>query len=113
MSLIIVLIYLLYFFITGLKISNDEGNWISFVTMMLYVIILNASKWQDTVGKKLLNIQVIGKDGGRISIGRSACRFLFSFFSASILFVGYLMAVWTKKKQTLHDMICSTFVIRN
>ncbi len=57
-------------------------------------------------------MKVIDENGKRISFGIATGRFFAEFISALILFVGYMMVGWTKKKQGLHDMIVRTYVIK-
>jgi uncharacterized RDD family membrane protein YckC len=48
----------------------------------------------------------------RISFGRATGRFFAKIISSIILFIGFIMAGFTEKKQALHDMIAGTLVIR-
>ena len=77
----------------------------------LYVTITESSKMQGTFGKKALDLKVTNYWGERISFIRAAVRCIFSSLSSLILFIGYLMVIWTKKKQGLHDKIAGTLVI--
>lgn len=78
----------------------------------LYFALQESSKWQATVGKRALGIKVVGLDGKRISFGRATVRHFSKMLSRMILMIGFLMVIWTKKKQGLHDMIASTLVVR-
>ena len=42
------------------------------------------------------------------ALGRSLAKIL----SALTLFIGYIMAAFTKRKQALHDKIASTLVVK-
>ena len=77
-----------------------------------YFVVLDASKWQGTIGKKILHIKIIDQDGGRVSIYKSLVRFLCPIISV-ISFVGWVMTGFTKRKQALHDKLCSTLVIED
>jgi uncharacterized RDD family membrane protein YckC len=50
--------------------------------------------------------------GKRISFPRALGRFFATYLSGIILGIGYLMALFTGKRQTLHDMIASTLVVK-
>ena len=78
----------------------------------LYYTLLHSSKWQGTVGKKLLNIKVVDLNGNRIGFGKAAGRYFATILSGVILYIGYIMAGFTEKKQALHDMIAGTLVIK-
>ena len=78
----------------------------------LYYALLESSAWQATLGKKALGLEVTDMEGRRISFGRATGRFFAKIISSIILFMGFIMAGFTEKKQALHDMIAGTLVIR-
>ena len=78
-----------------------------------YFIFTESSRWQATIGKKLLGIKVGDFEGKRISIGKAFLRLLGKWISGQILLIGYLMAFFTKNKQALHDFLAGTFVFEN
>jgi uncharacterized RDD family membrane protein YckC len=78
----------------------------------LYYSLLESSAWQGTLGKKALGLEVTDLDGNRISFGRATGRFFAKIISSIILFIGYIMAGFTEKKQALHDILAGTLVIR-
>ena len=84
---------------------------IAIVGEWLYFAGLESSARQATVGKMALGIRVTDLDGGRIGFGRATCRLLAKFISGLILYIGFIMAGFTARKQALHDMICGTLVV--
>lgn len=82
----------------------------SLMISTLYYAGMHASKWQGTLGKMIVGIKVTDVHGKRISFGRSLGRF-FATILSSILYIGYIMAAFTKKKQSLHDLIAGTVVV--
>ncbi len=78
----------------------------------LYFSLLESSSWQATLGKKALGLEVTDLAGRRISFGRATGRFFGKYISAVILFIGFIMAGITEKKQALHDILAGTLVIR-
>lgn len=82
----------------------------SLMLSTLYYAGMHASKWQATLGKMIVGIKVTDLKGQRISFGRSLGRF-FATILSSILYIGYIMAAFTVKKQALHDIIASTVVV--
>jgi uncharacterized RDD family membrane protein YckC len=78
---------------------------------LLYFTLMQASPRQATLGKGLLGLKV-GREGERLSIGRSLGRELAKFVSALPLMIGFLLAAFTGRKQALHDFIASTTVVR-
>jgi uncharacterized RDD family membrane protein YckC len=78
----------------------------------LYKASLESSTWQATVGKRALGIKVVGPTGERISFARATGRYFGQILSGLILGIGYLMVAFTHRKQALHDMLASTYVVR-
>jgi uncharacterized RDD family membrane protein YckC len=51
--------------------------------------------------------------GQPISFGRASGRYFSKIITGMIpLFIGYIMAGFTEKKQAIHDMIASCLVLR-
>ena len=78
----------------------------------IYEIILT-SKYGGTIGKLLMKIKVVDLNGNFISISDSIVRYFSKWLSGLTLGIGYLMIIWTEKKQGLHDKIANTYVIDN
>ncbi|RFU69907.1 RDD family protein [Bacillus sp. V59.32b] len=94
---------LLFFFLVMMVIT--------LIITVLYSTLLHSSKWQATVGKKLVGIKVTDLNGERISFWRAFGR-LMAMYLSGIFYIGYIMAAFTEKKQGLHDMIASTLVVK-
>jgi uncharacterized RDD family membrane protein YckC len=71
----------------------------------LYSALMESSARQGTLGKMALGIKVTDLNGNRISFGRATGRHFAKFISVMILYIGFMMAGWTERKQALHDMI--------
>ena len=78
----------------------------------LYEAIMESSEKQATFGKMLLGLKVTDEAGQRISFARASGRHFAKYLSGMILFIGYIMAGFTEKKQALHDMIAGTLVMK-
>lgn len=81
------------------------------VFFLAYHAIFESSTYRGTPGKLLLRIQVSDLQGNPISFWHSVGRNAGKFLSAFILYIGFFMAIWTPKKQTLHDSMANTLVI--
>lgn len=79
---------------------------------ILYFSIMESSKLQGSVGKLAVGIKVTDLNGDRISFGKALLRSFGKIISGFILYIGYIMAAFTEKKQGLHDMIASTLVLK-
>jgi len=78
----------------------------------LYYAIMESSRTQGTVGKMALQIKVTDYNGDRISFARATGRYFGKILSGLILLIGYIMAGFTEKKQALHDILASCYVIK-
>jgi len=81
------------------------GSWI-------YEAAMESSSLQATLGKMIFGMKVMDLNGNRISFARATGRHFAKYISSAILFVGYIMAGFTERKQALHDMLAGTLVIR-
>lgn len=86
-------------------------NLSAILNSFLYFSVMESSSKRATFGKMALGLVVVDYKGKRLSFDKSASRFVGRFISALILGVGFLMPLWTKKRQCLHDIIASTLVI--
>lgn len=92
-------------------IAQCMGFAIGSILRLLYFTIMESSPLQATVGKMALGIIVTDETGNRISFMRANGRYFAKILSALILYIGFMMAGFTERKQALHDIIASTYVI--
>jgi uncharacterized RDD family membrane protein YckC len=85
---------------------------ITFAISLLYFAIMESSKSQATLGKMAVGIKVTDMDGNRISFSKAFVRSIGKIISNMIMYIGYIMAAFTDKRQGLHDMIANTLVLR-
>lgn len=78
----------------------------------LYKPFFESSVLSATPGKALMGIVVLTEAGDRISFKTAMIRFFSTYISALALYIGYLIQPFTSRRQTLHDMISETVVIR-
>jgi uncharacterized RDD family membrane protein YckC len=104
-----------------------DGNWLKIGTIVgaiiltsllslvmgwLYYALMESSKHGGTLGKLAVSIKVTNLDGERISFARASGRYFARIITNMTLYIGYIMAGFTEKKQALHDVIASCLVIR-
>lgn len=77
----------------------------------LYKPVFESSFLKATPGKALMGIAVLSEQGTQLSLKAAIIRFFAAYLSGLILCIGYLMNVFTGKRQTLHDMIAESVVI--
>ncbi len=69
----------------------------------------------QTPGKMMLRIRVVKVGGGKMTPGTAFLRwvgYLISLISGVVLYLGFLWVLIDKRKQSWHDKIAGTFVVR-
>ena len=77
----------------------------------VYSAAMESSPTQGTLGKMALSIQVTDLGGNRISFAQGTGRYFGKIVSGLILCIGFLMVIFTEKKQGLHDKMAGCLVI--
>ncbi len=98
--------------IGSFEVTNMLSTILGAIIGWLYFAGLESSTNQATLGKMVLGIQVIDKDGNRLSFARATARYFAKILSGITLCIGYIMAAFTNQKQALHDIIAGTYVIK-
>lgn len=83
------------------------------VTLFYYARLEGGPKGQ-TVGKKAVGVRVVdATTAGPIGPGRAVGRYLFkSLISGNLCLLGYLWAFWDSRKQSWHDKVVSSVVVK-
>lgn len=77
----------------------------------LYFTVMESSPLQATVGKMLLGLKVADTGGEPLTFWRAGARSAAKWLSQYTFFIGYVMAMFNNRSQTLHDVIAGTVVI--
>ncbi len=93
------------------------GLWLGIITLLvgahwLYYAGFEASSLQATPGKLAMGLRVCDEQFQRLTLRRSTIRYVSHFLSALLLYFGYLISFFTAKRQTLHDLISDSLVVR-
>ena len=112
-------------FSSALMSGNPQPELIvSSLSMVLVITILLGSSLQAlyfilmwgykgaTLGKMAMRIKIVSTKGSDISYGTAFLRYIGTMISGMLFCLGYLWMLWDDKKQTWHDKIASTCVIR-
>lgn len=83
---------------------------ISLVIQVGYFTYMESSERQATIGKSAMGLIVADENGNRLDVQKALIRNISRLVSGFICLIGYLMAFFTEKKQTLHDIIAKTNV---
>ena len=77
------------------------------------VVLLFWVERQATPGKLVLGLSIVDAEtGGTPTMGRFTLRYVGYLVSALPLGLGYLWAIWDKRKQGWHDKMAGTLVVR-
>lgn len=93
-------------------LKKTRSSSIEFLVLFFYWILLEASAWQASIGKRLMSIKVVDLNGQRVSLAGSAARNLFKVVSVLTFGIGFLMIALTRREQGLHDILARALVVR-
>jgi uncharacterized RDD family membrane protein YckC len=106
------IIDLLILILPSLFVNYIVGFFGSIIISWLYFSIMESSEQQATVGKKAMGLVVADMHGKKLSFARATGRHLAKIFAGLLLGFGYIMVIFTEKKQGLHDLIAECIVIK-
>ena len=81
------------------------GSW-------LYYALMQSSSRQATLGQLALGLHVTDLEGRRVSFARASGRYFATVLTGLTFGIGYLIMLFTTRKQTLHDLVAGTLVVR-
>jgi uncharacterized RDD family membrane protein YckC len=95
-------------------IVRTYGAWavVTLIAAWLYHAWQESSRFQATIGKRLLGLMVFTEDEGRLTFAKASERFWLKLFSAAIGLVGFLLAFFDADRRMLHDRISHTEVLQ-
>jgi uncharacterized RDD family membrane protein YckC len=92
------------------------GYLLYFITTLLaefmYFALFESSRRRATLGRIVVGIQVLDGHGQRIHLGRALGRRLARFLSGITIGIGFLVQLFTRRRQALHDVVAGTLVVR-
>lgn len=99
----------------GTSQDPPEGvlNFFGFLGVWMYFALKESTDKQATWGKQLMNLKVTDMNGNKIGFGKASGRHFGKILSGMILFIGYIMAAFTEKKQALHDKMAGCLVVKD
>ncbi len=115
-----IVLYVGFFIILALIGELDAylaiDGWSTYDTVNLLGVILYdtilVGAFGATVGKAVVGIKIVQQDGQRVGYGRALGRYLATYISMLVLFIGFLMVAFSQDKRGLHDLIAGTVVVR-
>ena len=79
--------------------------------LLLAYFTLMTKYLQQTVGKMIMGIKVVPKEGEHLTWGAVVFREVFGRFISKMLLIPYLLPVFMPKKEALHDLFADTYVV--
>lgn len=93
---------------------SNSNNILWFLSLTIirwcYFAGLESSPFQASIGKLAVGIYVTDLKGKRVSFAKATGRYFGKIISGLILFIGYIIAGTTSKKQALHDTMSECLV---
>lgn len=80
--------------------------------LSLYFLIMWVCAGGQTLGKKIVGIKIISTSKKDISYLKAIIRFFLSILSLSLFGLGFIQAIFDKKKQAWHDKLSETIVVK-
>jgi uncharacterized RDD family membrane protein YckC len=69
--------------------------------------------WKGTtIGGIVMSLKIVRLDGAPLNLGVAVVRCLSAFFSAFALFLGFIWVAWDKDRQSWHDKIAGTVIVK-
>lgn len=94
--------------------SSVAANLVSVIVGVLYYALLEGGPTGQTLGKRVCNIRVVAAATGEpgIGVGLGVARYFSRMLSSIPLGLGYFWMLWDDRRQTWHDKLAGTLVVR-
>ena len=86
---------------------------VSTVGVILYDALLTASVRQGTLGKMVMKIKVVNANGQALTTSEAFIRAIVKSISLGLCFLLFLVALFNKEEQMLHDMAVKDHVVND
>jgi uncharacterized RDD family membrane protein YckC len=103
---------LLDFALVGLVVAGifHQARWFLLCWVIYHLVLWS---WRGTtIGGIILGLKIVRTDGQPMNFAVALVRLLGSFFSAAVLGLGFFWAGWSRDKQSWHDIIAGTVVVK-
>ena len=94
--------------IISAAITFMGAPYLGFLIYWLYFVILQSSEKRSTFGMRVCDIKIHDEHFNRLGFWRLTGRYFATGLSGIILFIGFFMIAFTKRKQGLHDLVART-----
>ncbi len=100
--------------LNALNASNNQTVlfFVGLLVGLAYYLVMWVNFNGATIGKKMVGIKIIKTDGKSLGYSNALIRYVSQFISAFCVYLGYLWIIWDKQKQSWHDKLAGTYVIK-
>lgn len=123
--IVIILTFVLYFIIQMFSLFVGTLNGLDFVRRyyyyfvlgefvlinFIYFTVLPSTSFSSTFGQLLLGLRQVDQNGERLTYFKSFLKFIASFLSKIIIYIGYIIVFFTQNNRPLHEIITKTYLI--
>lgn len=104
-----------------LESGEGIGLYALLVTLVVMIAVMGSflyyglmwSRTGQTLGKKMMGLRVITTDGENPGFWRAIGRAVIGYWLSSAVFsLGFLWMLWDDQKQTWHDKLFGTYVVK-
>jgi uncharacterized RDD family membrane protein YckC len=103
--------------ISNVFVATTPGFLRMSALLQLTALVYHAGTWLvfgRSPGMALMGIRIVREeDGGRPGFARVVVRYAGYLLSAAVLLIGYIWAIFDSRKQTWHDKLAGTLVVRD
>jgi len=92
--------------------GSSGGSGPNILLAIVYEALLIALWNGQTIGKLAMGIRVVTADGQPVPVGMAFARAGMKIVSGAALGLGYLWMLWDPNKQTWHDKVAKTYVVK-
>jgi uncharacterized RDD family membrane protein YckC len=95
----------------GFSFTVSGSIGIGLLLQLAYYPVFESSRLNGTPGKSIMGMVVLSESGETLTPKSAFIRLVCRYLSMAICYIGYLMQPFTKKRQTLHDILSEAVVI--
>ena len=90
----------------------SPGNYMFSIIVSTAYFVWMVGTYGASVGKMIMGIKIVTEEGGKVSYSDALLREIASILSLVVLLLGYLNVLWDDKRQSWHDKIAKTIVVK-
>jgi class 3 adenylate cyclase/uncharacterized RDD family membrane protein YckC len=97
--------------LSGQTITRPSLDTLSLILLVLYFTILEGGMAAASIGKRAFDLAVTREEGSKLSFGAALGRNVVKVLTFFIFPVTILVALFSKRRQAIHDLIARTVVV--